>query len=353
MTIAAAADNRKTYTGNGATTSFSYNYAFTAQADLVVLSNGATMVLNSDYTISGSVDSVGRYLSGANVVFAVAPAASVPVVIYADPTVQQTLDLVANDPLPAESVEKGLDVLTLMVRRLKSLVSRSLTLSDADTTTASTTLPTPDPSGLIGWNASGTALANYSPTNLNLTLVSAFIATLLDDANAAAARTTLGAYGSGDSPSFSTVTLTGGQIAFPATQNASAGANTLDDYEEGTWTPSVGGTATYNSRVGRYTKIGRMVFTTGFLDISAIGTGTTGVFTGLPFASANIACDQPGSVGFFSGSALTVASLGVAIANNSSQAVLYSVSVAGAPAVAPVYFNNNATLRFSIAYEAA
>jgi hypothetical protein len=41
-----------------------------------------------------------------------------------------------------------------------------------------------------------------------------------------------------------------GQIKFPATQNASAGANTLDDYEEGTWTPSVGGTLPTLSKMG-------------------------------------------------------------------------------------------------------
>lgn len=34
-----------------------------------------------------------------------------------------------------------------------------------------------------------------------------------------------------------------GQIVFPATQNASSNANTLDDYEEGTWTPTVGSSA--------------------------------------------------------------------------------------------------------------
>ena len=49
-------------------------------------------------------------------------------------------------------------------------------------------------------------------------------------------------------------------IVFPATQVSSAGVNTLDDYEEGSWTPSVGGTASYNTgglaRVGRYTKLG-------------------------------------------------------------------------------------------------
>jgi hypothetical protein len=56
-------------------------------------------------------------------------------------------------------------------------------------------------------------------------------------------------------------TTSGTGITFPATQSASSNANTLDDYEEGTWTPvNVGmtfaGTALYNAS---YTKIGRLV----------------------------------------------------------------------------------------------
>ena len=45
--------------------------------------------------------------------------------------------------------------------------------------------------------------------------------------------------------SIPTINLTGGQIAFPATAVPSADANTLDDYEEGTFTPTIllGGTA--------------------------------------------------------------------------------------------------------------
>jgi hypothetical protein len=76
-----------------------------------------------------------------------------------------------------------------------------------------------------------------------------------------------------------------GQIAFPATQNASANANTLDDYEEGTWTPSVGGTATYTSQVGRYTKVGRLVHVVGALLINTIGTGSATTVSGLPFTN--------------------------------------------------------------------
>ena len=37
------------------------------------------------------------------------------------------------------------------------------------------------------------------------------------------------------------VELTSGQLKFPATQSASADANTLDDYEEGSFTPTLGG----------------------------------------------------------------------------------------------------------------
>lgn len=53
-----------------------------------------------------------------------------------------------------------------------------------------------------------------------------------------------------------------GGITFPATQVASSNANTLDDYEEGTWTPTQGAgltvVGTFSSS-GSYTKVGRLV----------------------------------------------------------------------------------------------
>ena len=81
--------------------------------------------------------------------------------------------------------------------------------------------------------------------------------------------------------------LTSGQIKFPATQVPSSDVNTLDDYEEGTWTPSVGGTATYTLQEGFYTKIGRIVFINVRLTINVIGTGSTSTISGLPFTSAS------------------------------------------------------------------
>ena len=75
-----------------------------------------------------------------------------------------------------------------------------------------------------------------------------------------------------------------GQIKFPATQNPSADPNTLDDYEEGTWTPSIGGTATYTLQTGKYTKIGNVVTVSFSLRVNVIGTGNTVTVIGLPFA---------------------------------------------------------------------
>jgi hypothetical protein len=80
-------------------------------------------------------------------------------------------------------------------------------------------------------------------------------------------------------------------ITFPATQVPSSNANTLDDYEEGTWTPnligtSTAGTGTYSTQFGRYTKIGRVVY----YEINIIctaHTGTGNVRITMPFTSAS------------------------------------------------------------------
>ena len=86
-------------------------------------------------------------------------------------------------------------------------------------------------------------------------------------------------------------------ITFPATQVLSTDPNTLDDYEEGTFTPTIigtstAGTGTYSLQLGVYTKIGRQVFFTITIAWSAhTGTGNIGV-RGLPFTAANTAYIQ-------------------------------------------------------------
>ena len=85
-------------------------------------------------------------------------------------------------------------------------------------------------------------------------------------------------------------------ITFPATQSASTDANTLDDYEEGTWTPSLrdGGTdrsPTYQfGPSGTYIKIGKMVFIRWGFKLTGKGAGAASgeiQIYGLPFPPAN------------------------------------------------------------------
>ena len=88
-----------------------------------------------------------------------------------------------------------------------------------------------------------------------------------------------------------TATTSGAGITFPATQQASSDANTLDDYEEGTWTPNQGsGLAVVGafSSGGRYTKIGRQVFVSGFVaGATSCTVGAQGIITSnLPFTVA-------------------------------------------------------------------
>ena len=90
------------------------------------------------------------------------------------------------------------------------------------------------------------------------------------------------------------VSASGVGITFPATQNASSDANTLDDYEEGSWTPrNSSGTALPINNSATYIKIGRLVFVNA--DINQLNQATV---YGLPFTSASTGYPGVVSVGY-------------------------------------------------------
>jgi hypothetical protein len=85
---------------------------------------------------------------------------------------------------------------------------------------------------------------------------------------------------------------TGTGIAFPATQSASTDANTLDDYEEGTFTPTItasSGSLGYQTQAGKYTKIGNTVICTFWIQWNSNNSlsGNPTYMSGLPFSSAS------------------------------------------------------------------
>jgi hypothetical protein len=91
---------------------------------------------------------------------------------------------------------------------------------------------------------------------------------------------------------------TSGQIKFPATQNASSNANTLDDYEEGTWvvtfTASSSGTITLSTATNEmsYIKVGSQVTIFGRVLISSVSSPSGSIQINLPFAPETGLADQ-------------------------------------------------------------
>ena len=141
--------------------------------------------------------------------------------------------------------------------------------------------------------------------------------------------------------------LTTGGLTF---NGDTAQANALDDYEEGTWTPSIGGNATYTAQEGNYIKIGHLVLAHFRVGINAQGTGnTSGSISGLPFNSAKAAQNT---------ASLTFGSLGVNIAwgvyyvgaNSSTLYFSYTAGAAAGVSNNPNILTNGASINGTLMY---
>jgi hypothetical protein len=153
-----------------------------------------------------------------------------------------------------------------------------------------------------------------------------------------------------------TINLTGGQITFPATAVPSADANTLDDYEEGTWTPTLANLTVGNGIVtGTYTKVGDVVTimaqvdwrsTTSCTTVTGLGGLPFAVKSGTNFPSAYLSCSWlRQGVGWYTGSAVCV----------QGQASFNQLSVSGGGSVLsntnPVTWLNTDAWTFSSTYK--
>lgn len=149
-----------------------------------------------------------------------------------------------------------------------------------------------------------------------------------------------------------------GQIKFPSTQNPSSDVNTLDDYEEGTFTPGVtfGGASvgmTFSQQVGTYIKIGRLVFISAAFTFTAKGSSTgTFLLTGLPFASLN--GNAFGGVSIWSYLNLnSITSIFGNVTRNDTTIGLSNFGAANSTALDNTAFNNSSSIVLSATYYAA
>jgi hypothetical protein len=183
--------------------------------------------------------------------------------------------------------------------------------------------------------------------------------TVLDVADTGLAVTgTLSATGTGQvgttlGVGAATPSASGAGITFPATQSASSDANTLDDYEEGTWTPDLGGTTTYASRNGFYVKVGRLVFISMNIQVTLLGTGSSTVISGLPFAQSGGGQSTGLSVSIYSSVASNVVSMQPFVGTTASSITMYSALAAGATNAQNAIFGNSTRVDITGCYTAA
>ena len=164
-------------------------------------------------------------------------------------------------------------------------------------------------------------------TNLGVNADTYIAFTTTSSSNTAAERMRLTSTGLGIGTTASNTNggilqLSGG-ITFPATAVAASDPNTLDDYEEGTWTPNQGGGLTVVGTFvssGTYTKIGRQLFISGQMSATTIAVAAGGIIsTNLPFSTTGYGAGGVGNFTLTNGAVLITASLSI-----------YSVAAVGA-----------------------
>ena len=119
------------------------------------------------------------------------------------------------------------------------------------------------------------------------------------------------------------------QITFNSTQSASSNVNTLDDYEEGTWSPALGNFGGSNETfvAPRYTKVGRLVTVSCQLQIGSFSSDSSNfLLTGLPFTCKNEGGTTFGTVPFRQTNTST---MGLTIGDNNTQMEMYAIPSGG------------------------
>lgn len=178
---------RIAYIATSGQTIFAIPFAFFADEDLDVYVNDILQTLTTHYTVAGAGASD---LAARKVTFPVGLTVGDSVVIVRDIAIERTTDFPTSGPLQINSLNTQLDKIFAIMQQITNSIVRTLRLSDSDTT-ANLTLPAPAARAnkFLAFDAAGDPIM---ATAVTATPVSAFMATVLDDASAATARATLG-----------------------------------------------------------------------------------------------------------------------------------------------------------------
>ena len=178
-------------TGNGVTTVFPYTFKLISQSHIRVTVDGVVKTITTDYTVSGVGDA-----GGGNVTFTTAPANLAAVVLSGSAPYSRSTDYVRNGSFQEETVDNDFDLAVILMQQLDERQGRAIAIPIDDATGTDVELPVAADraSKYLAFDADGNPVATSGTSSV--IVVSTFAETLLDDADAAAMRATIGAFAS-------------------------------------------------------------------------------------------------------------------------------------------------------------
>ena len=205
MTVSSTT-TKVSYSGDGTTSAFAYSFKIFNDSDLVVIvrnnTTGAetTKTLNTDYLVSNAGES-----DGGTVTFKFdtgnsgdsnydttdrRPQSGETVLLKRVMTLTQNTDYTPNDSFPAAAHEEALDKLTFIQQQQQEEIDRSFKFAQTDTGTITIPTSTERASKYLGFDSSGDVIAVSGTADVSP--ISTFAATIVDDTSASAVRTTIG-----------------------------------------------------------------------------------------------------------------------------------------------------------------
>jgi len=333
------------FSGNASTTAFTLSRPVASVAQVQVVVNNVAQNPSSAYTISSNtITFTSAPSSGTNNIYVYYTSPITQVIAPGQGTVTAT-SFVSSTGTGAGVFQTSPTITTPVISSLSSASATALTLQSAGTTAV-----TVDTSQRVGIGTTSPSanleVKGASGQNIYVSYTSGSQLRLKSDSGDSGVGTTgstplLFLVNNGEVARFNSsgnilclaggsTSATGTGIAFPATQSASSDANTLDDYEEGTFTPTAygsttAGTTTYTVQQGSYTKIGRQVTVSTRVDYSAM-TGTGEIrFGGFPFTSANDSMEYTGAVVTNNLNWTTGSAIGIYYGPNSTFCVIFNI----------------------------
>ena len=170
---------KNSYSGNGSTTAFTYNFKITAETEIqVIVKTNATGVESvrsigtgsTNYAVSGVGNNSGT------VTFVTAPLSTETVLLRRSTAQTQAMDLIDNDPMSADTIETAHDKAIAITQELQEQIDRSIKLSRANTMTSTefTTSATDRANKILAFDSSGEIsvtqeLGTYKGTDATVT----------------------------------------------------------------------------------------------------------------------------------------------------------------------------------------